>query len=205
MAITLILKTRLRIKDMTELSEYKEQLPEVIKNLSNAALHFDLLSTKVENPVTLNIKNTPMISRERSTKGSTFVLYNYARICAILQQFQDKVAMEYYDPLPSVLETSFSPLIQEEEWNLMFDYILEWPNVLNKCQHLSSLRFHYICGFLSSLSLCFSRFYRKYRILTEPLPQLLPLMTARLHLLLGLRQVYQNAFNLLSIHPPTHM
>lgn len=59
----------MRINDIIELSEHKEHQNEDLQQLVDAALCFDLLSTKVDKPVTLDVFSKPMSIREHSTKG----------------------------------------------------------------------------------------------------------------------------------------
>ncbi|XP_069704822.1 kinesin-like protein KLP2 isoform X2 [Periplaneta americana] len=96
----------------------------------------------------------------------------------------------------------------EEEWELIFTYLLSYPNVLHmavKDVEQGKVAPNLVCSFVMALCSCFSIYYRRIRILTEPRNQLLPVMFARLYLLQGIQQVLHNALNLLGITPVLHM
>ncbi|KAG8272924.1 DALR anticodon-binding domain-containing protein 3 [Homalodisca vitripennis] len=137
--------------------------------------------------------------------GAPFVLYNYARLSAILEKFDYCVAESMFRPLPSLDDINYSLFTEEDEWSLVFDLLAEWPAVVTECQNLTRPGLHRLTGFLSTLASIFSVYYRHTRVLNEGLPHMVPLMEARIHLLLAIRQVFLNAFSLLGIVAPTSM
>lgn len=191
---------RLRKEDMEELGDHKQSSEEMVQDLLNAVVSFDLLSTKLERPVILDFSEGPKASRDLKSRGAPFVLYNYARLNTILRQFDKKQKEGIYPPLPP-LEDLYKLLIEEEEWKLMFNFVLSWPDIVRNSFHEAHPKIHLLYSFLSSLALCFSVYYHRHRVLTEPLPQLLPLVFARIHLLKTVETIFLNAFSILDIKP----
>lgn len=191
---------RLRKEDMEELGDHKERNEEMIQDLLNAVVSFDLLSTKLQRPVILDFSEGPKASRDLKNRGAPFVLYNYARLNTILRQFDKKQKEGIYPPLPPVGDL-YKLLVEEEEWKLMFNFVLSWPDIVRNSFYITYPNIHLLFSFLSSLALCFSVYYHHHRVLTEPLPHLLPLVFARIHLLKTIETIFLNAFSILDIKP----
>lgn len=191
---------RLRQEDMEALGDHKESSEEMIQDLLNAVVSFDLLSTKLDRPVILDFSKGSKASRDLKNRGAPFVLYNYARLNTILHHFEKKQNEKIYPPLPP-LGDLHKLLVEEEEWRLMFNFILSWPDVVRNSFHEQHPKIHLLYSFLSSLALSFSVYYHRHRVLTEPLPHLLPLVFARIHLLKTVETIFINAFRVLNIKP----
>lgn len=74
-----------------------------------------------------------------------------------------------FPPLPAVEDLDVSVLVQEEEWQLLFDFLLEYPDVLSKTvasADKGEVSHNILCGFLFRLCHLFSVYYRRCRILT---------------------------------------
>ena len=58
----------------------------------------------------------------------------------------------------------------QDEWSLIFNYIMGLPNLLNNCVEFTEIKCefkpHLICSFLSSMVKTVSQYYRRVRILT---------------------------------------
>uniref|UniRef100_A0A1B6JRR9 DALR anticodon binding domain-containing protein n=1 Tax=Homalodisca liturata TaxID=320908 RepID=A0A1B6JRR9_9HEMI len=196
---------RTRTEDILVMSDHKNMTKQSVEQLVSAAVTFDLLSVKLEKPLYLDVTLQPSAARISNNKGAPFVLYNYARLSAILEKFDYCVAESIFRPLPSLDDINYSLFTEEDEWSLVFDLLAEWPAVVTECQNLTRPGLHRLTGFLSTLASIFSVYYRHTRVLNEGLPHMVPLMEARIHLLLAIRQVFLNAFSLLGIVAPTSM
>ncbi|XP_069704881.1 DALR anticodon-binding domain-containing protein 3-like isoform X3 [Periplaneta americana] len=207
---------RQRCEDMKMISMHKygnaiqqeSEWKNFLFQLADAAVRIDLLHVKPSHTVCLSLDARVSGTRETSNRGAAFVLYNCARVATILRQFEEKVESGYYPQLIPYDEVNFSLLSKEEEWELIFTYLLSYPNVLHmavKDVEQGKVAPNLVCSFVMALCSCFSIYYRRIRILTEPRNQLLPVMFARLYLLQGIQQVLHNALNLLGITPVLHM
>lgn len=182
---------------------------ETIQTLTNAVIKFEILSNSFGVNVLLDVseRGSPVYS-----KGGCFVLYNYARLCTLFANFEKSVVSGVYPPLPPAEESDYSLLKEEEEWKLLFNYILPFPSLVKNCiRHFSlqspqaHVQTHRACQFLTSLSRDFSVYYSRIHVLGEPREHLLALMFARLHLLQAIKQVLLNTLRLLDIEPPLQM
>jgi arginyl-tRNA synthetase len=87
----------------------------------------------------------------------------------LFRTFEAKAATGYFPKLPDLVDTDLGLLTEEEEWELFFNHIVEFPNLIEKSiGDLENGRVspHLICGFLSDLVATFSVYYRRVRILT---------------------------------------
>ncbi|XP_021913720.1 DALR anticodon-binding domain-containing protein 3 [Zootermopsis nevadensis] len=207
---------RQRCRNIKKMAMYKYgdiiqselQKEDFLIHLGDAAVRIDLLHVKPSHTVCLRLDTEIDGSRETGSRGATFILYNCARIATILRQFEEKVQLGYYPHLISYEEVDFSLLSKDEEWDLLFLYLLSYPSVLqNSVQNVEhgKLSPHLVCSFIMAMCSCFSVYYRRVHILTDSRTHLLPVMFARLYLLRGIQQVLHNALNLLGILPVVHM
>nr|XP_045599495.1 uncharacterized protein LOC123758813 [Procambarus clarkii] len=151
-------------------------------------------------------------SYTQNTKEWAFVLYNYARLSMIFKSFEEYVRKGQVSPLPSPDDLDFSLLRQDEEWNLVWVYILRWPEIVEEItldilNGSGKVKTAAVTRFLHSFAHRFSAYYSRYHILVaKPLPHLMPLMYARLHLLQAVYNVMTICFSVLGIDsPPTFM
>ena len=91
------------------------------RELTTAALSFLLLGTEIGHLIKIDIKKN--ILRE---SGAPFVLYNIARISAIIKKFTEGPWLS----LPAIFDTDFSLLREQEEWDLLLRVILMYPEVV---------------------------------------------------------------------------
>lgn len=190
------------------LTEHEPQAEDFLNQLGDAAVRIDLLRVKPSHTVTISLDAVVDGIMETNNRGAVFILYNCARLAALLRQFEEKVQLGYYPQLIPYEEVDFLLLSKEEEWDLVFSYILSYPSMLRgsveNVEH-GKLAPHLVCSFIMEMCSCFSVYYRRVRILTESRSHLLPVMFARLYLLQGIQQVLHNALNLLGIKPVMHM
>ncbi|KAK9303728.1 hypothetical protein QLX08_004719 [Tetragonisca angustula] len=205
-----------KIKELKALKEHKyfeaqkfnaETEEYFVENLAKAIVTFELLSVKPNRSVFIGC-NIATDKNTTNTKGACFILYNAARITSIIEKYNDKRLKGEYPDLPCVNDTDFSLLNQEEEWELVYNFIIGYQQMINHCvKHNAVFQTNpqVICIFLSKLCQKFSIYYRKIRILTEAYDHLVPTMIARLYMLRALQIVLQNALAFLDIIPVSHM
>ncbi|XP_049872755.1 DALR anticodon-binding domain-containing protein 3 [Pectinophora gossypiella] len=204
---------KLRQNEMTLIAQHKygvrvstdTKWKEFIAHLGESAVVFELLQTKPSSAVKINFDH----SASGSSKGAAFILYNCARLETIIKTYNDKVDEGIYPPLSDFESIDFSLLTQEDEWTLVFNYILGLPSLLSNCVEVSDrsceFRPHHVCSFLSSMVRVFSQYYRKVRILTEPRTHLLPVMFARIHMLRILNDTLKTCLRILNIKSVSQM
>ncbi|XP_017878127.1 DALR anticodon-binding domain-containing protein 3 isoform X2 [Ceratina calcarata] len=178
-----------------------------LKNLANAAVTFELLSVKPSHPVFIGCGNFATDKATTNTKGASFILYNAARISAIIEKYNDKVSRGEYPNLPHINNIDFSLLNQEDEWEIVYNFIIRYQLMIKDCLRYEPFQTcpQAICIFLIRLCSKFSIYYRKTRILIEAYDHLIPTMTARLYMLHALQVVLRNALAILDIHPVSRM
>ncbi|CAH1785056.1 unnamed protein product [Owenia fusiformis] len=188
-----------------------EKWESMMHELTSAAIKFEMLTTVPSNMVKLDLSEQTDKGGPMDNKGGSFVLYNCARLSTLFQHFHSNVAAGVYPPLPDLDSIDWSLLKDEEEWSLLFNYVMSYPSIvqqaiapLHKGIH-SQIQTHKICNFLLHMARDMSSYYSRVHILSEARPHLLPLMHSRLHLMKGLQQVMHNALSLLNIQPPTQM
>ncbi|XP_039283445.1 DALR anticodon-binding domain-containing protein 3 [Nilaparvata lugens] len=186
----------MKLKDDMNFSLGKEDDRKIV----DAVLRFELLMTKLSQPVKLS-------NQTDRIKGAVYIMYNFVRLKAILNQFESNVTSGIYPPVPPFHQIDFQQLACEEEWHIMFCYLFDWPQVVRTaCESLSSkCHIHTIFMFLAKLSTNFSSYYAKERILTENREQLLPVMFARICLMKAIVRVMENAFTIVGISPLSRM
>ncbi|KAI5706855.1 hypothetical protein M8J76_012414 [Diaphorina citri] len=144
-----------------------------------------------------------------NTKDAIFVVYNYVRLKTILNTYHSKVEQNIYPPLPSIELTEFSLLSKDEEWGILLDHILRFPQLVaefsDKLEKEGKVHLHGFFIMLVVFSNQISRYYRRVRILTEAKPHLVQVMFARLHLISACVTIYEVMFECLDIRPPSSM
>jgi len=175
--------------------------------LVNSSLRFTFLGANISNPVQIISKaqklqktNLEHSSLTNHNQSSSFVLYNLARMKKIIRTFDECVIRGEYPGLPSAQDLNLiSSLISEpEEWELMFNFILNFQNVLSQCS--KSLCLSKLVIFLCGLSSTFSRYYSRVKILKDPLPHLIPSVHARIFFVSSLCDVAIEALRILNIN-----
>ncbi|XP_076240718.1 uncharacterized protein LOC143183151 [Calliopsis andreniformis] len=176
-------------------------------NVAEAIAKFELLSIKPSRPVFIGCN----VSSDKNTtnmKGASFILYNIVRIKAIMEKYNQKRLAGEYPDLPNVDDVDFSLLNTEEEWELVYNFIIGYQQMIKSClRHEVNFQTNpqVICIFLSTLCQKFSVYYHRVRILTEAYDHLIPTVIARLYMLQALEILLQNALLLLDIVPVSRM
>lgn len=136
--------------------------------ITDASIKTTLLQVKFTQSVSLNFKQSFTRMRETTSKGAPFALYNISRLSAIKKKYFLRVEEGTYPKLLPPEEVDFSVLKESEEWTMLFDYLLEYPSLVNKTAEdiLKGMpSIHKLCSFLLHLSSLFSIYYRRVRIL----------------------------------------
>ncbi|GLH00256.1 DALR anticodon-binding domain-containing protein 3 [Gryllus bimaculatus] len=197
-----------RSKELKEMSRQKHG-PQVdndpkweafFNKIGEASLKIDLLSIRPSRSFSVNFTN----GSQETSRNAHFILYNCARLSAIQEKYEKKCSENIYPSLVPLESVDLSLLTKEEEWDLLTNYLLMYPHVLqstiefiDKGKPLPNL----LCQFLFSLCGCYSSYYRRVRVLTESRDHLLPVMFARLYLIKAVECVIHNALRLLGIEP----
>lgn len=157
-----------RSTDMQLIAQHKyglrvqneKYLRDLVNILGSSAVIVDLLEAKTSGPVFLSAKSNTMA--HTSSKGASFILYNSARIETLFRVFEERMQSGYYPPLPDIIDWSL--LKEEDEWKLFYNYLVEYDHVLDRT--IRTREIHNLCGFLYKLVGHFSVYYRRTRILT---------------------------------------
>ncbi|KAI8745608.1 DALR anticodon-binding domain-containing protein 3 [Biomphalaria glabrata] len=173
--------------------------------LTSTSIKVDLLGNDSHNELHLEVAES---DRPAESRLGSFILYNTARVAALLNQFNEKVSKGFYPPLPPVDEVNFALLREEEDWELVFLFIAEFPTIVKQTvevvfpkdgKYLAKIHTHKITKFLESFCKCLSAHYSRYHILSGNEEHLLPVMYARLYLMRSAHRVLLNCLHLLDI------
>ncbi|CAL4140741.1 unnamed protein product, partial [Meganyctiphanes norvegica] len=181
---------------------------EFLQSQAEACMILQLLSVSPNTPVKVEVQE----SDNQNTRAMAFILYNYARLCVLFDSFQSKVASGDMPSLPDTSEINFSLLSTDDEWSLIWVFVLDWPGVVETfAQDMLSAdnrlpKFSAVVRFLLSLSHCLSAYYSRYHVLPQtPQNHLLPQMYARLYLLKIIQRLMEICFHTLGVSPPRVM
>ncbi|CAK1555470.1 unnamed protein product [Leptosia nina] len=203
---------RIRQEELTLIAQHKygvrvssdTKWKEFIAYLGQSAVAFELLQIRPSSCVKVQFD-----ASSGSSKGAAFILYNCARLETIIKTFNDKVNEGIYPHLPKFEDIDLTLLTHEDEWSLVFNYILGLPTLLKNCVEITEekceFRPHLICSFLSSMVRIVSQYYRKVRILIEPRKHLLPVIFARIYLLTCLNDTLKTCLRILNIKSVSQM
>ena len=188
--------------DLAELKARKAEIAEQRRNLPDemAAKNAEYLA---EAELKFALLSGSRLDEVKSISGgnfrqSDFVLYNYARIVHILSEFEAGY------PPQGEPEPGFGlHLTRDEEWNILLDFILVYPDVQREV--LRSARIDLLFKLLIDFSNLFSVYYRSCRILLEPLPHLWPQIYARIEFLKVIKCTLDDIFLVIGINPVRNM
>ncbi|XP_060522577.1 DALR anticodon-binding domain-containing protein 3 [Cylas formicarius] len=192
-----------RIADLRTMSRHRlgvQVSEEHFKKLAEASVALEMLANKPHKCIKI-----PM---DGVNKNSLFVVYNYARLCALLKEFDSRVTRGIYPAIGDVKDIDFDLLDRREEWELVYVYVLQFPAVIESCIgdiESGVINPQHLVTFLINWSSLFSVYYNKCRILVDPRVHLFGLIHARMCLINGLRWVVHNSLRMLGIDPVTQM
>ncbi|KAH8266394.1 hypothetical protein KR038_005834 [Drosophila bunnanda] len=170
----------------------------LMKRLGAAAVIVDLISVRHQSAVTL-VRNGL-----GSSKGASYILYNSARLETLLRTFNDKVKAKVYDPLPPLESIDLSILEDDMDWQLIYGYLLPFPEVLESLMEQlpqGSCGIHQFVRYIENLAGVTSRYYRHKKVLVQKRDQLSPILYARVYLIMTVRQVLNVVLAVLGIQP----
>ncbi|XP_053659215.1 DALR anticodon-binding domain-containing protein 3 [Anopheles marshallii] len=200
MHLTALHRYGLRIPDAVKLQE-------LVKSLGRSAAIVDMLQTKHANVI--DMRTQQEIMRNHCTsKGAPFILYNYARLATILKKHAILVEQDVQLDIPPVHEINFSLLVEPEEWQLLYAYLIRFPYVVRltigygKSPQIAP---YHMLSFTLCLIKCLSKYYRRVRILTENRPRLQPVMFARLFLIRAVFDMLKVILNIFDLEPVEEM
>ncbi|CAH1978035.1 unnamed protein product [Acanthoscelides obtectus] len=173
------------------------------EKLGKACVTIELLSNKPQKPMKITENNS-----QTANKGASFIFYNCARLATLLREFERRIAQNVYPALPAIDCVDFSLLDQQEEWELLYVCIMQYPMVLkDSVKDIEKGIFgpHNLIIFLSNLCSVFSVYYRRVRILTDAREHLHGVIHAKVYLLKALQVVFHNTLFLLNIEPIKEM
>ena len=156
--------------------------------LTEASLRFSLLGTDITKPVKVQINN----------QSASFVLYNLARMKQLVRTFEAGVSRGDFPDLPScVSDINLDLLSEPEEWELMFNFVLVYPDVLRECAQALSL--HKLVSLLCNFASIFSRYFSRVKVLKDPLPHLIQSVHAKVFLVKHLTDITIQLLRILNI------
>nr|XP_017029249.1 DALR anticodon-binding domain-containing protein 3 isoform X2 [Drosophila kikkawai] len=170
----------------------------LMKRLGSAAVIVDLASVRHQSAVTL-VRNGL-----GSSKGASYILYNSARLETLLRTFNDQVKAKVYDPLPPLEEIDLSILEDDLDWEIIYGYLLPFPDVLESLLEQlpqGSCGIHQFVRYIENLAGVTSRYYRHKKVLVQRRSQLSPILYARIYLIMTVRQVLNVVLAVLGIEP----
>ncbi|OXU28332.1 hypothetical protein TSAR_012863 [Trichomalopsis sarcophagae] len=180
---------------------------EDIKKIADASVSHELLSTK--HISTVMLKNFDNI--DKSVKEGSYILYNNVRMNAVLDKYAQLLLKGEIPQIPEVENLFTFSTLDIEEWNLFYNYIIKYPDVLKATVTFHpklNVNVHLLWSFVSSLCHEFSRYYEKNRFLM-PNPtfdsRISELCSERLHLLRSLRIILRNSLALLEVEEVQYM
>ncbi|XP_017013766.2 uncharacterized protein [Drosophila takahashii] len=139
-----------------------------------------------------------------SSKGASYILYNSARLETLLRTFAGLVNAGHYEPLPPLEEIDLSILEDDMDWQLIYGYLLTFPELLESLMdnlQQGQCGVHLLVRYIDNLAGVFSRYYRHKKVLVQQRVQLMPVVYARMYLIMAVRQVLNIALSLLGIEP----
>jgi len=181
---------------------------EFLQSQAEACMILQFLSVSPNTQIKVEVQDND----NQNTREWAFILYNYARLCVLFESFHSKVTNGDMPPLPDISEVNLSLLSTDDEWALIWVFILDWPVLMDTfAQDLLNAgntlpKFSAVVRFLSSLSHRLSTYYSRYHVLPQtPQNHLFPQMYARLHLLRIVQRLMEICFHTLGVTPPQVM
>ena len=168
--------------------EDEEVAEDRLRILTEASIRFSLLGTDITKPVKVQINN----------QSASFVLYNLARMKQLVRTFEAGVLRGDFPGLPiDVNDINLDLLSEPEEWELMFNFLLLYPDILRECAH--SLSLHKLVSLLCNFASIFSRYFSRVKVLKDPLPHLIQSVHAKIFLVKHLSEITIKLLGILNI------
>lgn len=206
----------LRANDMQLIAQHRYglRLPDVSKlqrlvsSLGRSAAMVDMLHTRHTHLIDMRSQQG-ILRNQCSSKGASFIMYNYARLASILRKHTELVEQGAGTAIPPVADIDFSLLTDPDEWLLLYAYLMRFPHTIQQTigygQPDGRIAPYHLLNFTLCLIKCLSKYYRRVRILTENRPRLQPVMLARLCLIRSLFDMLRVILNILDLEPVEEM
>jgi len=186
----------------------EDQVDSIGGEVATATMKYALLSTPPRHQLLFDIAK---IADPDEVSGP-FLLYNAVRFKSLLRKFDAKVPSGEYQPLPPIDQVDFSLLQEQNEWSLLLEYVLPFPNLIHQIAcpdyptppQLPEFATNKLCDFCMNLVNSFSSYYKSVRILVDD-EKSFPTMYARLYFCRSLQAVLDNALDILTMQPPQKM
>ena len=176
-----ILNSISKEREMSNQSEAKRL--KNVHTITCAEFQLGLLGTSI---------NQPTVIDPKAAKNATFVLYNHARICQLMQSIG-------YDQNDEDRDINVELLKEEEEWELVFAFLSNYLNLLQDMfEFQNDVKVGRLCQFLINMCNVFSRYYNRVHIIKE-VEHLKPVQDARMHLVSVIRKILEHGLMLLDI------
>ncbi|XP_065846681.1 DALR anticodon-binding domain-containing protein 3-like isoform X2 [Oscarella lobularis] len=219
-SISELCRTRERQFEEASATKYGESTENVsakniIRTLTSATIKYDFISKSIEAPVKVRLDSEKRTDTSADRAGA-FIVYNYARLCTLLENFSTAVKKEIYEPLGEVSQADFTLLLDDGEWDILFRGLCQYhlavkdveknleKNLVSQATSLS-LQLNKVSLYAFAMVQKFSSYYGRVRILSADKPHLRPLMHARLHLIISVRMILEHFLRLLNIRPLEHI
>ena len=165
------------LADVTESLEecyhckYESLERENLNILTRSVIRLEMM--KASHHKALNLSWTSSASKTEAC----FIMYNASRLHCILTEFDRKVAINYYAPLPKVEDLDLSDILFAEEWSLIQRLVLELNPTINRIWESLEIEngsnqvkfsIHLLFVYLSKLVRGFSVYYSKHKVLMMP-------------------------------------
>jgi len=172
------------LDDLKRLVMQRLEDEELAEKVAASVLRYEMLRYQPKDDIVIDEKTL----LDPNQQGGIYVLYAYVRLIHIL----NKVNFE----LTELPENAYVYVSDEPETLELVKLVSEFPyRVYLAYKNLSP---KFITDYVFELSLLFNSWYTKYSVIREPNRDK---QLARIKVLLALKQVYENAFQLLGIQP----
>ena len=169
-------------------------LRDLIDWTSKDAVRFFLISRKADTEFTFDVD---LALQQNDENPVFYVQYAHARICSVVQQYNDRHGAGSVDTAP--LSGADSTLLDAPSETALMLKLADFPRVLTDAA--ANLAPHDVAFYLRDLAGAFHSWYAAERFLVDDAE----LSRARMALLVATRQVLRNALALLGVSAPQRM
>ena len=169
-------------------------LRDLIDWTSKDAVRFFLISRKADTEFTFDVD---LALQQNDENPVFYVQYAHARICSVVQQYNDRHGAGSVDTAP--LSGADSTLLDAPSETALMFKLADFPRVLTDAA--ANLAPHDVAFYLRDLAGAFHSWYAAERFLVDDAE----LSRARMALLVATRQVLRNALALLGVSAPQRM
>ena len=160
-------------------AEFTKEVQQAIGGeIATASMKYALLSTPCRHQINFDIQKVA----DPDEVSGPFLLYNAVRFKSLLRKYDAGVVEGRYPALPPLSEVDFTLLSEQGEWNLLLEFILPFPHLVQAAAcpsfptppQLPEFTTNKLCDFCMGLVNSFSSYYKGVRILVSFFPSPLP-------------------------------